>query len=169
MPLEFVEEYRYFLWLCDQIEDCELSDEEEDLLSALYATPFKVVMEMDEDREADGLALRDEYTDRDILPEMPCTVLEVLVALARRMAFELSSSTDEIEEPERYFWEMVWNLGLNLHNQEDWEAIIEDWLARDFRPSGAGSPFPLSSPTRDQRYVDLRYQMSAYLNENYPV
>lgn len=77
-----------------------------------------------------------------------------------------------------YFWQMVKNLGLYQYDDASYGSILDAgekvrmilniFLNREYRYSGEGGLFPLADPDRDQRDVEIWYQMNAYLQENYP-
>lgn len=179
----------YFSWLCELVNvDGQYTDEAYWILAkALWDTDYDWILRMDEDRAKSGTDLRYLYyldggTDSY---DGPCTVLEVLVALAK----DMDDILDELDGETRislYFWEMIENLGLakySDHNllrsgngydvvlegceRENIDQILEDWMQRRFDYDGTGSPFPLRNPRHDQRNVDLWYQCNAYMLENY--
>jgi hypothetical protein len=128
--------------------------------------PFTIKLEMDGNRIEDGLALRQEF--REIyydcpIPGIPCTVLEVLIALARRMEY---ITWREDLYTAFWFWEMVDNLELNpRHPRVENERIIDTWMARKFSFNGIGSPFPLKKCNVDQTKIEIWYQMQNYMIE----
>lgn len=164
----------YYFWLCSLV-DVGPNDPESRMLRCMYDKEFITVLDRDLNRVSDGMGLRSEFRMIDdddppvIFDYMNCNVLEVLIALARAMDFELCGANDLTDRTEQYFWELVGNLGLSTENEEDWNDILDRWMERAFRPSGAGSPFPLRKPGRDQREVEMWYQLNAYLAENYPI
>lgn len=177
----------YYEWLCDLVTD-KYDERTFDILLGVFArTDFEILIPGDMDRALDGIELRMEFDysseDQDVYDYMegaPCSVLEMLIALARRIGYELSGNDpDEPDETGRYFWMMVDNLDLSRFDDEHYAdipnagKIIEDrlkgFLERDYSYSGDGGLFPLRWPERDQRDVELLYQKNAYLNENFPV
>lgn len=182
---EFEERYPdYFCWLCEMVAvDGRYTDAAYWVLAkVLWNTDFYYSMERDEDRLKDGLALRDRYyrvggTDSY---DGPCTVLEVLVALADRM----DCIMDELDGECRitmFFWEMIDNLGLSNYSDDVFESYpkrvgsfynridvrIDNWLSRNIDYNGQGGLFPLERPRSDQRETDIWYQANAYLLEQY--
>lgn len=168
----------YFRWLCDQ-----MNANEGYLLLAkdLHEMEFLANVPHDENRAEDGIALRFEFFE--LYPEFegealdgPCSMLEMLVALARRMNFILMDSDRPKELSARYFWVMIENAGLLPFSDEKYVALggyyrVEEILwkinDRNYDPDGQGGYFPLRNPAEDQRTVELWYQMHAYINENY--
>lgn len=128
----------------------------------------------------DGLDLRYEFlsqhpplrADRDWL-ELDCSMLEMLIALAIRADFE--TDTGAIAGGvEGWFWKFMDNVRLSqyidaLINAKSLGVIdrtLETINNRTYKPNGRGGLFPLRKPQKDQREVELWYQLSAYLLEN---
>lgn len=152
------------------------------LMAKLHNVPFRFSIRLDESRASDGIRLRDEYAlEHDLLyPKFgqDCSVLEMLVGLALRVEYEYIGDPKD-EHPERFFWEMVENL---FDMEHHWKQCTDDefddlyvdfvlnrWLSRSFRSNGEGSIFPLKTPIRNQRQVEIWSQMNAYLTERYPI
>lgn len=140
-------------------------------LRSISRIPFISLVEYDENRALDGLELRREYEETEglSLSSGPCSVLEVLIALARRMAYiEYDPVVGEEEHINIWFWDMLTNLGIDpdLDNDRNIDKIIL-WIERKFERNGRGSPFPLQNPVADQRKVEIWYQMQAYLAEKW--
>lgn len=145
------------------------------LAKHLYTKPFEWTIPNDDNREADGLDLRNEFqVEAQILEvshywrELDCSVLEMLVALSRRVAFESSG------EPGDWFWKFLENLGLRQFTDDNYrdevlqdiENIVDRFVQRKYEWNGVGGLFPLDYPHKDQREVELWYQMSSYLAEH---
>lgn len=173
----------YFLWLCDLV-NADL-DKYSDLLFYLHDTDFVWCIELDESRANEGLDLRKEYcevnkyfdTDWVMLMEKPCSVLEALIGIARRMD-DMLIEDNTSERVAVWFWEMVKNLGLKrftdfvFMNGKDedfyeFEMILNIWMNREFNENGEGSPFPLHHPTHNQQNRTIIYQLNDYILENY--
>lgn len=172
----------YFLWLCSLVNaDMNLYSE---LLWNLQNTDFVWVLELDESRSVDGLDLRREYFETSledwiIYWERDCTVLEMLVALARRIEGVLGD-VNTGDRTRVWFWEMVRNLGLKPYTDSrmnfgdydndvfDIQMILSRWMNREFDVDGTGSIFPLKLTVHDERERSIIYQMYDYLFENYP-
>lgn len=190
LGIEFEERYPdYFCWLCEMVcVDGRYADEAYWVLAkTLWNTDFIWALERDKNRIEDGLYLRDIYAHEGGTDgyDGPCTVLEVLVALADR----IDTMLDEVDGENRvamYFWEMIENLGLGSftdeyfiggesgydlildHDEKDpIDHILEQWMYREFEYDGYGSPFPLKDAKEDQRAIELWYQANAYIIERY--
>lgn len=164
----------YFKWLCNKVCDEDDFNAYKDLLMCLYTIPFKVspLAPMDENRINDCYTLRDEFFMWN--PEMnkntdlgEISVLEVIIELCRRMLYILDGYllTENV-----LFYELMDNLNvLNDRNIDLIRLKVEMFIARQYDSNGNGGLFPLQNPTKNQRYVELWYQMQAYLDENYPL
>ena len=92
----------------------------------------------------------------------------MLIALSDRLAFEAGGSTGP------WFWKLVENLELKQYTDNIYEISIEEevdevldrLINRTYERDGSGGLFPLRQDPRDQRKVEILYQMSSYLLEN---
>lgn len=170
----------YFDFLCNLVgRKYEYSR----LLGHLHRVEFYSLVPNDDNRGADGEQLRNDYIDEvgptgaPSLPNTGCSVLEMLMGLAKRLEFELLGG--RYERPAReLFWVLIDNLELdwcddvaysNRGTSEEVEAKIKDLLERKYDTNGEGGLFPLRHAQRDQRRVEIWYQMSAWVIENYPI
>lgn len=166
----------YFQWLCELIHAGDGEVPYYILAKELHKIEFTWTVPNDDDRAADGRNLRVEYgRDRQYL-DGPCSVLEMLIALARRIDFELSSPNESVDYTPKYFWEMISNLGLveynddvyvRLNRQLPLRGIIRTLLDREYCSNGYGGLFPLNYPGVDQRDEEIWYQMNSYVEEKY--
>ena len=177
--------YDYFDWLCDKVRDSSCDKSYLMLLKDLHNIPFMAVLELDNNRAEDGKYLREEYAMYEAhsinalraIESADCSVLEVLISIAERIRFELTSTdTKEDDNISKYFWTMIHNLGLDIFVDENYTdngssaaifEIVASWLDRTYSYDGEGGLFPLRNPDYDQRDVEIWYQMQAYLEENY--
>lgn len=143
------------------------------VLWILYEKPFYSIMGNDNDRAEDGLDLRVGFIDRDA---SPCSVLEMMIALSRRMAYIMLDDQDDDYSCD-FFWNMMYNL-FYLFDRFDDEAItpsiekrinniLDRFLMRNYDYDGTGGLFPIKKPREDQRELEICYQMNAWLIENY--
>lgn len=172
----------YFEWLCSKADRRVSNSMQDDfsisLLRTLHDKEFYWTVPNDDNRCSDGEHLRTKFEEETGFDtygylDKPCSMLEMLVALAIR--FE-----DAMYEPGTrdrtsvWFWEMCENAGLldaYLEREDCDELTVDDILnrilERTYKRNGAGGLFPLRDTDKDQRNVELWYQMSAYLLENY--
>lgn len=166
----------YFNWLCAKVfqeANPTPSNTYWCLLRTLYSTEFVYVLQGDSHRVADGLDLRSEFLiELDIPPFdefmlIPCSVLEMLIALSRRAEFQT-------DEPARdWFWEFLDNMGLKAYNDangdtsEEITEVLNIFIWRTYRSDGYGGIFPIVNPLHDQRKVEIWYQLCEYLNDQH--
>lgn len=169
----------YFQWLCGLVN---LDRGYWILARKLHDKEFYWTVPNDDNRAADGQRLRDIFEDETLYSdytclEGACSVLEMMIGLSIRIEDILCDPDDEecLKAPEA-FWEMLENLGLDEFNDMDFsrlndgckvDEILIALLERSYDRSGRGGLFPLKSARKDQRKVEIWYQMSTYLLENY--
>jgi hypothetical protein len=168
---------QYFDWLCRLL----LIGKENRygrLLDRLHGRPFESFVPNDDNREFEGRNLR--YTFRNemsidfILPgffEENASVLEVMVGLAIRCC-ETLADDDNNMRIDQWFWLLISNCGLIRFTDDrfsslDVDEIVDRVVYRRYERNGVGGLFPLKRARRDLRKVELWYQMSYYLVENY--
>jgi hypothetical protein len=161
----------YFEWLRDQIRvngGNKLAIRRyTGMLEMLHAKEFVWIVPNDDNRVGDAWELRREFLGGgDHIFPKGVSILEVVVALSRRMEFAAAGKA------ETWAWQLLQNL--DLHYMEDrltrkQIAIIEELLDtliwRTYDRDGVGGFFPLAWTEEDQTKVELWYQMSAYINE----
>lgn len=163
---------RYLTWLYGQISDAKIRKGSKTywkLLQQLNATEFLDDFPNDENRSADGKELRVQWAyEAHEVPEvewltLPCSFLELLLGLAKRMAFQAEMTT------EFWFWQLLKNLNFDeFHDKSGYSrnfvkrrmSVVND---RAYDHMGNGGLFPLRNPSQDQRDVDLWYQMCEYI------
>lgn len=163
----------YFRWLGVQVGRVERFSK---LLAQLHSKEFVWIVPNDDNRVMDGVELRYEFCaihavdpseNRDWM-ELGCSVLEMMIGVSRRLAFE----TDRA--PRVWFWILVNNLGIGAMGNGSYrrpltESIVNETLDtlvwRNYQPDGVGGLFPLQDPDRNQREVEIWYQLNAYLIE----
>lgn len=151
------------------------------LLYFLHDTEFTYTIPMDGNRAEDGMDLRyrfgyeNNYSGPMIatyLDDRPCSVLEMLVALAIRCEEHITDDPDAGDRTGKWFWGMIENLDLNSmddvkFDREYAERIIHKFLNRKYGRNGEGGLFTLQHCQKDLRMVDIWYQMCWYLGEIY--
>lgn len=160
----------YFYWLITNISNGH-EDSYIMLLKELFDTAFVYSLERDANRAHDGLDLRDRYSDEmciDLDLEGPCSVLEMMVALAIRCETDIMYSPELGDRTYIWFWCMIENLGLsdmtdNRFNRARAHAIILRFLDRKYEPDGKGGLFYVPG-TNDMQHIEIGYQMNAFLS-----
>ena len=170
----------YFEWLCDIITVNQRHDSYFILAKILHEKKFYWSVPNDDDRAMDGEKLREEFVSETRCAvyealNRPCTVLEMLIGVSRRIE-DIMYNCERGDRTDRWFWEIMGNIGLDkytdsryaeVYGRERIDILIENWLDRKYKRNGEGGLFPLKRTKKDQRKVELWYQMSAYLIENY--
>jgi len=156
----------YLKWLIRQIEP-DRDRDYTDLFGILHAKEFVWLIPNDDNRLEDGLDIRAEFFNgHGKHTHLPCSVLEVILGLSRRLAFAAGG------EEARWAWVLIENLELHRMSgrigdirAERIGDVLERLVWRTYQPDGIGGFFPLAWPPQDQRQVELWYQMHAYIEE----
>lgn len=165
----------YFRWLCAHVQHVQVptpSTTRWNLLRYLHGQPFVWIDGYDENRAEDGVELRAYFSNESRTPldpswlHQPCSVLEMLVALAVRCEF----NSMLVEPVSWWFWHLTDNLGIDYPDavafpEDHVEMVLNTWMYRAYDQFGVGGLFPLQHPNQDQRHVEIWYQMMAYLEE----
>lgn len=172
---------RYFCWLCDLMfnERYEAERSYNHILRHLHETEFMYTLSMDANRADDGKSLRyrfgrdchlNDATVASCLDDRPCSVFEMMAALALRCEETIMSDIAEGDRTGVWFWEMVKNLGLGSMDDEHYDRkTVDKYLTRfmnhKYSKNGKGGLFSVHRCSRDLRTVEIWYQMCWYLNE----
>lgn len=173
MPPELPDD-AYLRWLYGQVAQVRLKNPSRtywSLLRCLYTTPFTWFVPNDDNRAEDGRELRYEFIEEtgishvnDEWLDLDCSVLEMLIALSRRLAFEAEG------QPRAWFWHLLHNLEIDALTddiapfpQQRVDHIVHVMMARTYRKDGHGGLFPLRHAQEDQTRVEIWYQLAAYL------
>ena len=160
----------YLRFLYDLVSDPNAEFFYETAMASMLDIEFIPYIGNDTDRALDGLMLRHLYGHKidGIIPE--CTMLEMIIGLCMRLQEEFE---DEFEDNTYGYWfSEIMN---NLKIEEDCEdedyifEVVTDARDRRYDFNGNGGFFPLKHASRDQRKVEIWYQMSEYLMEKYPI
>lgn len=157
------------------------------LMRFLFTKEFYYKVRNDDNRAKDGMDLRMKfarYYGYDVSKisaqlDGPCRMLEMLVALSTRINDELMWDPDNGDQTEFWFWTIIENAGFDLKAFKDeyfgadsiinCHKIVDRILNRQYEKNGVGGLFPLKNPPRDQRKVEIWYQLNSWLNENFPL
>jgi hypothetical protein len=133
---------------------------------------------LDEDRAGDGISMRyryaiteHEHEDPDAIIDQldgPCTVLEMLVALANRCEEEIMDNPNIGNRTSQWFWGMITTMGLGAMTDNAFDDvmvydILDRFMAREYEPDGRGGLFRLRGCPIDLREIDIWCQLSWYL------
>lgn len=136
------------------------------LLTYLYEREFTYTLDMDENRAVDGCALRTEY---GFASDRPCSVLEMMAALARRCEVHIMGDPEYGDRTSQWFWEMIESLGLADMDDVGFDKfiarqVVDRLLTHRYRANGRGGLFTIPNCPYDLRKVDIWYQMMWHLN-----
>ena len=168
----------YLEWLYSQVASIDQKARSKtywSLLRQLYTKEFVWIVPNDDNRVEDGRDLRFEFIHsldlEDVDPQwlhLGCSVLEMLIALSRRLSFEGDGPAED------WFWILLKNIELDqctdARYKSQMHAYVDDILDRiiwrTYNDNGRGGLFPLRDARQDQREVEIWYQLSAYLMQD---
>lgn len=148
------------------------------LLHYLFETPFEYILPMDENRYEDGIDLRfrfgydcgyDYSYISDELDKDPCSVLEMMAALALRCEENLMDDPDIGNRTGQWFWSMVDSMRLSDNDDAHFDILrvqisVDDMLNRTYSYDGEGGLFTNRDTTIDQRDIEIWDQAMAYMS-----
>lgn len=169
-------ENEYFDWLCRLVcgDKYAYKNSFDELLAHLHRVEFIYPLRKDRNRAEHGLEMRQYFAaDYDLgdisdLLTGPCSVLEMMIALAIRME-------DIMDDPKlgnrtgQWFWKMIVNLGLGSMTDQNYDEkyvdkILERFLYREYEPDGRGGLFRIKNCEYDLRREEIWSSMLWYLN-----
>ena len=166
----------YFYWLCEVVDSKRFSKHVSyrKLLMHLHSIEFTWFIPYDDNRADDGIMLRRKYAlaHHDEEPSDyisgPCSVLEMMAALAIRCEESIMDDTLFGNRTGQWFWGMIHNLGLSPMNDSNFDAkfvddVIARFLNREYEPDGKGGLFTIKNCDHDLRTVEIWRQLSWYL------
>lgn len=147
------------------------------LLSYLHRVEFTYMLRNDEDRAYDGIQLRHRYAllfeddyeyVRYCLGGGPCSVLEMIVALAIRCEESIMDDPQIGDRTGQWFWDMMVSLGLGSMTDSRFdECYIYDtimrFMDRDYSPDGHGGLFTIRNCEMDVSRLPIWTQMCYFL------
>lgn len=173
----------YFEWLISIVNYDGECEKYTDLLNYLYIKDYEWMpeIELDGNREIAGLELRNKYAEdipdeeyyefEETFSSVPCSILEMFVALSIELGRLISGENDE---PSKIFWLMIENMGLKKYddlgfNVELVDELLNNFLTRNYElENGTGAPFfvpAFSKYYSEFRNYDLYRQGSIYLGQ----
>lgn len=177
---------RYFEWMYQLVCSSDIylglpsdSRSYRKLLWHLHQIDFDYTMDMDGNRAEDGINLRYKFGDENryrsamiasYLDDRPCSVLEMMVALAIRCEDRIMDNTEIGNRTGQWFWNMIASLGLDYMRDGRFDpgcvdAVITRFLERDYAYNGEGGLFTVRHTRQDMRQVEIWYQMCMYLED----
>lgn len=163
----------YFQWMFNKVG---MSSEYERLLRHLHSIDFYYVIPNDANRYEDGVSLRYRFGTESRIPDpiiateidiKPCSVLEMMTALALRIEETIMSNTQFGDRTHVWFWIMIENLRLSelsnaYFNTLEADSIIFNFLDRKYERNGKGGLFILNTK-EDIRSFEIWKQAMWYL------
>lgn len=167
----------YFRWLLDTVMYKEMKRSGRNyslLLKAMRDKPFTIIVSNDVNRAQDGKYLRYTFHEQTGIEgdiKGACNFLEMCVGLAVKMN-DVIFEPDPSYSPARWFWMMMENCGLDNYTDENFDELIvnkimDRVILRRYTKTGKGGFFPIKHPKKDQREVEIWYQMQQYVMENF--
>lgn len=166
----------YFEYLCGLVDSGRFSRQVSyrKLLMHLHNIEFTWFVPHDDNRADDGIQLRRDFAlDKDDIRLIryiggPCSVLEMMVALAVRCEGTIMDDALMGNRTGQWFWGMIKNLGLNSMRDSNFDRdyvdeVIARLLNRDYEPDGRGGLFTVKHCAHDMRTVEIWCQLSWYL------
>ncbi len=169
----------YFNWMYKLVCDGKYSKRRSyrKLFKHLHSRYFTYTIELDGNREADGIDLRYQFAyehnyDRRMiaayLDDKQCSILEMLVALSLRCEEHIMDNPELGNRIGKWFWSMMDNLGLGDMSDSRFDdaytdKILDRFLNREYKRNGEGGLFTVEPCAHDLRTVEIWYQMCWYL------
>ena len=174
-------ENEYFDWLYNIVCDDESNIKYRSLLWYMFQIEFVWFVDKDANRASDGINLRYEfgrrnnYSRREIdeyLEYMPCSVLEMMIALAINMEDHIMCDPSIGDRTGQWFWNMIASLGLLGMSDGKFDMYyagnkIDIFLERKYKRNGEGGLFTVKDRSLDMRDAEIWYQANWYLDENF--
>ena len=168
----------YFEWLWN-FTKCRGHSQNRKIITLLHNIEFRYSIPMDANREEDGIDLRYRFMTEVGIPKNyqevygyldgPCSVLEMMVALALRCEENIMMNADYGDRTSQWFWMMIVTLGLGSMNDAHFDMeratlILDRFLKRDYAPNGTGGLFKIRDCKEDLRKIEIWIQLLWYLN-----
>ena len=145
------------------------------LFNYLHNTEFIYFIPHDENRAADGIALRRRfcrlynYEGLEHYLNGPCSVLEMMIALAIRCEEYIMCDPEKGDRTAQWFWSMLRSMGLNSMTDYNFDTdfvsyAVSRFLNREYDRNGKGGLFTIKRWNRDARDAEIWHQLLAYLN-----
>ena len=168
----------YFDWLCGIVCANRYADgiSFRKLLGILHSIDFEYIIPRDSNRAEDGMNLRYRFAydyhgveDAERYLPGPCSVLEMMVALAIRCEEDIMDDPRYGDRTGQWFWGMIVSLGLGgmmdtRINEDLVRSTIDRFLDRKYERNGKGGLFTIRSTSKDLRKIEIWTQMLWYLD-----
>lgn len=168
----------YFDWLYTMVCGNRYSEEIsfKKLLTTLHDTEFTYSIQMDSNRAENGKALRRRFSlereDTTISEQLegPCSILEMMVALALRCEETIMLDPEVGDRTGQWFWSMIASLGLGSmidtkYDEQFVKNVLSKFLNRKYEANGKGGLFTVKNCDQDLRNYEIWFQMCRYLDQ----
>lgn len=178
MPLQKGVKEDYFEWLysyvCKGRAHSKVSYRK--VFEHLHQVEFIFSIPNDINRARDGVDLRYRFAmvegDERItsILDGPCSVLEMMIALAIRCEETIMDDTRYGDRTGQWFWEMMRTLGMgnmtdDIYDEDVVNVILGDFLFRHYSPDGRGGLFYIKDCEEDLRDLEIWTQLCWYLDK----
>lgn len=173
--------HEYFEWLYNIVCSNEYYDtvSYRELLYFLLNYEYVYYYEMDKNRASDGIDLRYRFANdcgydynfiAQYLDNRPCSVLEMMIALALDMEENVMSDPEYGNRTAQWFWGMIVNLKIgnmtdDKFNQKNVASKITKFMTHQYKRNGEGGLFTIHNTNFDMRTHEVWVQATTYLNE----
>lgn len=168
----------YFDWMCEVVDSRRFAEpySYRKLLMHLHNIEFTWILLFDDNRADDGIQLRRRFSLRRHDEQLsryisgPCSVLEMMVALAVRCEEGIMDDTLYGDRTGQWFWNMIHSLGLSGMTDQEFDRefvdyVVARFLNREYKPDGTGGLFTVKHCDVDLRTVEIWTQLSYYLSD----
>lgn len=171
----------YFNWIYDLVCGNKFAKgiSYRKLLMHLHSVEFTWILPRDMNRADDGINLRYRFAKTQVHEDLiesivddliePCSVLEMMVALAIRCEESIMDDPCVGDRTKQWFWGMLVNMGLGYMDDDQYDKRIVDdavnrLLDRTYESNGKGGLFTVRHCEYDLRGVEIWYQLLWYLD-----
>ena len=168
----------YFEWIMELV----FSDKDapyKKLCTQLDDVHFSSNIPMDMNRADDGTDLRYRFAYEnnidyrlvsDKLDYRPCSVLEMMAALALRCEENIMHDPSKGNRTSKWFHDMLDSMGLLEMTDDNYDPdyvknALYNMLSRNYKRNGKGGLFTIHSNRCDMRQVEIWNQMCLYMDE----
>lgn len=170
----------YFEWMYNYV--CEGRAHKDvsykKLFEYLHDIEFTYSIERDENRAYDGIYLRrrfahtksqDDYRFILEILDGPCSVLEMMLALAIRLEEEIMDNPLYGDRVKQWFWSMLKNMYINqmtdnIFDKRFVEYSVNKMINRTYEPNGRGGLFYIPNCEDDLRKFEIWTQLCWFSN-----
>ena len=167
----------YFSWMSDLVCGARFSEETsfDMLLRHLHTREFVPAHPKDKSRAKDGADLRYRFAlyhnllDIKSYLDGPCSILEMMIALAIKCEEETMSDPRFGDRTGQWFWDMIKSLDLKTMTDGRYDSryvdyVIDRFLNLGYDSNGRGGLFTIRNYPDDIRDLEIWYQLCEYLN-----